>query len=202
MTWSVTTLAVVACGPGPRVRRPAPEPAFASACTLSQGVTSLIADARAAPHGIDAHLEQNFADGRLSWLMKEDSYQQYVVATGAARWGRCNDTGCYLFAAPAAVIHRAVDAAMRDGRHDAAALGKALGLPAANLEGPLRLMTLDLGQAPACVRLPVDRDPGVWACKTPQDTDCFKFGGYTSGGVPEVMVLDAPVDRTTVEVVP
>jgi len=27
----------------------------------------------------------------------------------------------------------------------------------------------------------------------------FKCGGYTSGGVPELMVINAPVDQTTIE---
>jgi hypothetical protein len=31
------------------------------------------------------------------------------------------------------------------------------------------------------------------------DTDCFKFGGYTSGGGPELMAIDAPVVRTAIE---
>jgi hypothetical protein len=26
-----------------------------------------------------------------------------------------------------------------------------------------------------------------------------QFGGYTSGGVPELMVINAPVDKTTIE---
>ena len=61
------------------------------------------------------------------------------------------------------------------------------------------MMTLDIGKAATCVRLPVDSDPGVWKCQTPEDTGCFKFGGYTSGGVPELMAIDAPVDRTAVD---
>jgi hypothetical protein len=78
----------------------------------------------------------------------------------------------------------------------------ALCSPASNFEGPLRLMTFDTSKVGACVRLPVDADPGVWKCQPPQDTDCFKFGGYTSGGVPEVMVINAAVARTTIEQVP
>jgi hypothetical protein len=91
---------------------------------------------------------------------------------------------------------------MHDGRHDPAALGKALGLPATSLEGPLKMMTLDIGRTGTCVRLAVEDDPGAWECKTAADTDCFKFGGYTSGGIPELMVIDAPVERTAIEEVP
>ena len=139
--------------------------------------------------------------------MPEAKYQEYVVKPAARRWGRCAAaasaaTRCYLFAAPAAILHDLVERSMRDGRHDPAALGKALGLPAASLEGPLRMMTLDLDDAGTCVRLPVDADPGAWKCTTAADTDCFRFGGYTSGGVPELMVLDAPVDRTAIDEVP
>ena len=202
----VSTL-LYACGgaaaPGPRQPAPTPTPtAAAPACNESQAAVSRDADARAAPYGIAQHLAKNFPDGRVSWLMKDADYDRFIVKPAAKKWGRCNDTGCYLFAAPAAVIHGAVTASTSNGRHDPAALGKALGLPAANFEGTLRMMTLEYGAAGACVRLPVDADPGVWKCKTPEDTDCFKFGGYTSGGIAELMVIDAPVEGTTIEEVP
>lgn len=203
---TMVVVAAVGCGgaatPAPHGPTPVELPAAMTACDLTQAATSRDADARAAPYGIAAHLAKNFADGEVAWLMKDASYQKFVVETAATKWGRCNDTGCYLFAAPAAVIHAAVEQSMTDGHHDPAVLGKALGLPAANLEGPLRMMTVDLDLVGACARLPVDSDPGVWACKTPDDTDCFKFGGYTSGGVPEIMVIDAPVDGTTIDLVP
>jgi hypothetical protein len=35
-----------------------------------------------------------------------------------------------------------------------------------------------------------------------EDTDCFTFGGYTSGGVPEVMVVNAPVVQAVVTEIP
>jgi hypothetical protein len=156
------------------------------------------ADTRAAPYSSAEHVAKNFADGRVAWLMKDASYQSYVVKPGAKKWGRCDDTGCYVFVAPAPVIHAAIEKSMTEGHHDPAALGQALGLPAANFEGPLRMMTLDVRVA-ACARLPVDADPGVWKCQTPEDKDCFHFGGYTSGGIPELMVIDAPVDQTKIE---
>lgn len=204
LLWTSVICVVIGCGGAgtPTARDPSTgkEPAAAaSACDAGQAAISRDADTRAAPWSIAQHLAKSFPDGRVSWLMKDASYQDYVVKPAAKKWGRCNDTGCYLFAAPAAVIHAAVTQSMSDGRHDPAALGKTLGLPAANFEGPLRMMTLDAGKAGTCVRLPVDTDPGVWKCKTAEDTDCFKFGGYTSGGVPELMVIDAPVDQTAIE---
>lgn len=196
-------LAACAGAKPPAVQEPskeqAPPPATAVACDASQATVSREADTRAAPWSIAQHLTKNFADGRISWLMPESKYQEYVVKPGAKNWGRCNDTGCYLFGAPASVIHEAVKQSMKDGRHDPAMIGKALGLPAANFEGPLRLMTFDIDDTAACVRLPVDADPGVWKCKSAEDTDCFKFGGYTSGGVPEIMVINAPVEKTNIE---
>lgn len=69
-------------------------------------------------------------------------------------------------------------------------------------QGDRRSRPLDLHKEATCARLPVDADPGVWKCQLPQDTDCFKFGGYTSGDVPELMVINAPVDKTTIEEVP
>jgi hypothetical protein len=201
-SWIVIVMIGCAGAPRPVAQPPtaAPPPAAEpSSCDAHQAAISHDADTRAAPWSIAQHLAKNFPDGRVSWLMKEASYQTFVVTPAASKWGRCDDTGCYVFVAPAAVIHDAVTHAMADGHHDPAALGKALGLPAANFDGPLRMMTLDIGKEATCVRLPVDSDPGAWKCQTPQDTDCFKFGGYTSGGVPELMAIDAPVDRTAIE---
>jgi hypothetical protein len=205
-------IAVAGCaGRAPAAQEPQPPqqpqpqdqpPAPALACDAHQGEISRGADARAAPYGLAQHLAKNFPDGRVSWLMPDAKYQQFVVVPAAKKWGRCNDTGCYVFVAPTAVIHDAVKQSMKDGRHDPAALGKALGLPAASFEGTLRLMTLDLDDAGACARLPVDEDPGVWKCQSAEDKDCFKFGGYTSGGIPELMVIDALVERTTIDEVP
>lgn len=204
--WISIVVMVIGCGgarPTPVQPQPPEEPpATALACDARQAEISREADTRAAPWSIAQHLAKNFPDGRIAWLMPDDKYQQYIVTPGAQKWGRCNDTGCFLFVSPAAVIHTAVEQATSNGAHDPAALGKALGLPAANFQGTLRMMTLDLDEVSACARLPVDADPGVWPCKTAEDTDCFKFGGYTSGGLPELMVIDAPVDRTTIVEVP
>jgi hypothetical protein len=171
-------------------------------CDATQAQISRDADQQASPWNIEQHLAKNFPERKVSWLMKESAYQSFVVETNAKNFGRCNDSGCYLFAAPASVIRDAVRTSMVDGKHDPAALGKALGLPAKNFEGPLRMMTLDLDAARVCARLPVESDPGVWKCTTPEDKDCFKFGGYTSGGVPELMVINAPVPQAQVEQVP
>lgn len=186
----------------PAVEAPAAPESTTGACDERQAQISAEADARADPWSIVQHLEKNFPDGKVSWLMTEGPYQTYVVETGAENFGRCDDTGCYLFAAPTALIQAAVDASRSGEGHDPAVLGKELGLPAKNFEGPLRMMTLDLRAANTCVRLPVDSDPGVWKCQSADDTDCFKFGGYTSGGVPEVMVIDAPVAGAQVETIP
>jgi hypothetical protein len=206
--WLSVSLFFIGCAGGQKPSpatpaTPEPEaqtaPPVATNCTGPQEEISKQADAQAAPYGIAEHLQKNFPEGKVSWLMKDSAYQNFVVKTNAAKWGRCNDTGCYVFVAPAGVIHDAVEKSMKDGKHDPAAIGQALGLPAANFEGPLRLMTLDVDDVGACIRLPVDADPGVWKCQTPEDKDCFKFGGYTSGGVPEAMVIDAPVEKTQIE---
>ena len=195
----LTVVLVIGCAGTQKPVQPAPAPAAASTCDEHQIAILHEADTRAAPWSLAQHLAKNFPDGQVSWLMKDASYQNFVVKPAAKNWGRCDDTGCYVFVAPAAVIHAAVTQSMHDGHHDPAALGKALGLPAANFEGSLRMMTFDTSKVGACVRLPVDTDPGVWKCKSLEDTDCFKFGGYTSGGVPELMVINAPVDQTTIE---
>lgn len=185
---------------------PAPPPAAPAAsagpCSAAQARISADADRRANPWGIEKHLAKNFPDHEIAWLMKDSAYQSFVVTPRAAKLGRCDAGTCYLFASPAAVVRSAVAASMKDGKHDPAALGKALGLPASKFEGALRMMTLDLDAAGACVRLPVESDPGVWKCTSDADEVCFKFGGYTSGGVPELMVLDAPVAKARVEEIP
>ncbi len=171
-------------------------------CDDAQIAISKQADERATDWSIAQHLAKNFPDMKVSWLMKEAPYQNFVVKTNAENFGRCDDRGCFLFAAPTAVIDAAVTKAMTGETHDPAILGEALGLPAANFEGPLRMMTLDLRASDSCVRLPVDDDPGVWKCQSDADKDCFKFGGYTSGNVPEVMVINAPVAKATVREIP
>ena len=196
---------VVGCRPGMGDVRPTPPPELPSvtaSCDERQKGISQQADQRASPYGIDQHVDKNFKDRKVSWLMTDAAYQKFVVQTGATHFGRCNDNGCFLFAAPAAVIQKAISESMVDGKHDPAGIGHALGLPAANFEGPLRMMTLDLAATQSCARLPVDEDPGVWKCQTPEDKDCFKFGGYTSGGIPEIMVINAPVNQAQVMEVP
>ncbi|MBL9014755.1 MAG: hypothetical protein JNL83_11295 [Myxococcales bacterium] len=172
------------------------------ACTGAQRALADEADRRATPWSRDQHLSKNFPGGRVAWLMPEAAYQKYIVTPQASKFGRCNDTGCYLFVAPAEIIERVVADSRREGGHDPAALGAALGLPAKNFEGPLRMMVLDVGRVGVCVRLPVDSDPGVWKCTSAEDTSCFKQGGYTAGGIPELMVIDAPVADTTIIDVP
>jgi hypothetical protein len=186
----------------PPVDEKAEPAAVVSACDTRQAEISKEADERAQPWSIAQHMAKNFPDNKVSWLMKEVPYQDYVVKTGAEKFGRCDDSGCYLFAAPTSVIEEAVQKSKKGDTHDAAVIGQALGLPAKNFEGPLRMMTLDLGATASCVRLPVDSDPGVWKCATAEDKDCFKFGGYTSGNVPEVMVINAPVAQAVVTEIP
>jgi hypothetical protein len=207
MTWMVRNLllsALLLAGckhAEPSVATPAPASAL-QACDARQAAISQEADQRAHPWSIEQHLAKNFPDMKVSWLMPEGLYQKYVVQTGAKNFGRCDDSGCYLFAAPAPVIQEAVQKSMTGGTHAPEVLGQALGLPAKNFEGPLRMMTLDLSASGTCARLPVDSDPGVWKCQSAEDKDCFKFGGYTSGGVPEVMVINAPAAQTVVTEIP
>ncbi|RKG81290.1 hypothetical protein D7V88_26385 [Corallococcus terminator] len=182
---------------------PPPAASLVDNCDPTQKEIAKEGDALASPYGIDQHVAKNFANGKVSWLMTDSAYQKFVVQTGAKNFGRCNDVACYLFAAPSETIQGAVEKSKTaDGKHDPAVLGQALGLPAKNFEGPLRMMTLDLADRKVCARLPVDADPGVWKCTTPEDKDCFKFGGYTSGGVPEIMVINAPVVDAQVAEIP
>ena len=182
--------------PAPEVTpAPAPTPAgpvVVGNCSPAQADISAKADARAAPSGILPHLEKDFPGRSISWVMPDGAYQKYIVTAQAKNFGRCNADGCFQFGAPTGVLEKAIaDATTADG-HDPAILGKALGLPPANVTGTLRLVTLDAAATNTCLRLPVEEDPGV-------DKSAFVFGGYTSGGVPEVMVIDAPVDKAVVK---
>ncbi|MDP2339969.1 MAG: hypothetical protein Q8O67_03340 [Deltaproteobacteria bacterium] len=170
-------------------------------CDATQARISAEADARASPLGIDAHLAVSFPGGKVAWLMKAKDHQSYVVDKQARHFGRCNADGCFVFAGPAQTLEAAVATSMNDGKHDAALLAKALGLPTDRMEGPLRLLTLELGHD-VCARLPVDGDPGAWPCKSDGDTDCFRFGGFTTGGVPELLLVNAPVARAHVVEIP
>src|SRR4051812_36001211 len=153
----LSVLILVGCATGPKPATsttpstsPQTPPAAASSCDAHQAEISSEADTRATPWNVTQHLAKNFPDGQVSWLMKDAGYQNYVVKTAAKNWGRCDDTGCYVFVAPAAVIHNAVAQSMSSGHHDPALIGKALGLPAANFEGPLRMMTLDTAKVSVC----------------------------------------------------
>ncbi|RJS17306.1 hypothetical protein DRW03_27520 [Corallococcus sp. H22C18031201] len=205
MRWTVGTpwlgalLAGVGCSHATAVLAPPPD---GSACDTAQAAIAREADTRAMPWSAAQHLAANFPNNRVSWLMTDSAFQTYIVKANAKNFGRCNDSGCFLFAAPTGRILSAIEQSMTNGKHDPAVLGRALGLPAKKFEGPLRLMTLDLGTTRTCARLPVDSDPGAWKCTRSEDSDCFKFGGYTSGGLPEVMVINAQVSHTEVREVP
>lgn len=188
----------------PRSPQSPPEAPVArpDACTGAQRTIADEADRLATPWNRDQHVAKHFPGGRVAWLMPEAMYQKYIVTPQATKFGRCNDAGCHVFVSPAEVVERVVRESRRAGGHDAAALGAALGLPAKNFEGPLRMMVLDVGRAGVCARLPVDTDPGAWKCTGPDDPSCFKHGGFTSGGIPELMVIDAPVAETTITEVP
>lgn len=189
--WLFGALALGGCVAAPPVvQTPS---TLGATCDATQIEFQRAGDQQASPYGIAEHLNKHFTDHKVSWLMKDSAYQTYVVQKQAPYFGRCTDGACYLFAAPSAVIHKAVQDSLLNGQHDAERLGKSLGLPGKNFEGPLRLFTLNLATGGACVRLPLERDPGVWKCQTAADTDCFKFGGFTSGGIPEVMVINASV---------
>lgn len=173
---------------------------FPGDCSPQQSKISSEADARAAPYGIDRHLTKNFPDHRASWLMKEADFERYVRRPHATEFGRClPSAGCHQFAAPAPLMRNAI--ARSDtghGSHDPKILAQSLGLQPDNMTGPLRLMTLDYIRHPTCVRLPVESDPGALNCDHLSDSACFRFGGFTTGGVPEVMLIDAPVKGTRV----
>src|SRR5688500_14656579 len=104
----VTLLFLIGCaGASTPVAQPVAPPTAtvpAASCDTRQADILREADARATPWSTAQHLAKNFPDGRVAWLMKDASYQSFVVKTAAPKWGRCNDTGCYVFAAPATVI--------------------------------------------------------------------------------------------------
>jgi hypothetical protein len=187
---------------------PAPPPATATLaapvpnhCDAEQAKIRTEADRRAGPRGVQTHLAEHFKDGKVSWLMKLCDYQTYVAQKNAPYFGRPLGANQYLFAGPTADMKKAVADASSGGKHDPAKLAKSLGLSPDNMKGPLIMLTLDLSTAGACVRLPVETDPGAKACCAAGEDDCFKFGGRTSGGMPEVMIINAPTAYATLDIV-
>ena len=93
--------AVVGCKTGREATRPTPPPAelpsVVENCDAQQKAISQAADTRASPYSIDQHVEKNFKDRKVSWLMTDSAYQKFIVQTGAKNFGRCNDSGCFLF---------------------------------------------------------------------------------------------------------
>jgi hypothetical protein len=170
-------------------------------CDAEQAKIRTEADRRAGPRGIQTHLAAHFKDGKASWLMKLCDYQTYVAQKNAPYFGRPLGANQYLFAGPTADMKKAVADASSGGKHDPVKLAKSLGLSPDNMQGPLIMLTLDLSTAGACVRLPVETDPGAKPCCATREDDCFKFGGRTSGGMPEVMIINAPTAYATLDIV-
>ena len=201
LRFSISIAVAAGCG---GTQTPPQPPAATSACSAEQVGISRNADelaAKAGDAGITEHLDKNFPGGLVAWVIPEEKYKDYILKPPAKKWGRPSASESYQFqfAGPIAVVRAKVNQTTTEDRH---VLEEALGVTSGNLKGPIRLVTLDVRKSGVCVRLPTSEDPGATKCTTAEQKDCFKFGGFTSGGVPEIMIIDAPVDRTIDEPVP
>lgn len=127
-----------------------------------------------------AHVKANFTP-KGSYLVNDSTYQNYVK--GKTKLGRPQGADSYLFVAGGKFIDGVLRAAKKaDGTTDFGVIEHKLGLPPNTYPPTGGLWRVDVNVPISCYRLPRASDPGA----NPQ----FKAGGFTSGGVPEILVLN------------
>ncbi len=127
-----------------------------------------------------AHVKANFTP-KGSYLVNDYVYQNFVK--GKPKLGRPDGGDSYLFVAGGKFIDGVLRAAKKaDGTYDFTIIEHKLGLPPATYKPDGGLWRIDVNVPISCYRLPRAADPGA-------NSD-FKPGGFTSGGVPEILVLN------------
>jgi hypothetical protein len=130
---------------------------------------------------VQEHVRKHFTP-KGSYLVTDYVYQNFVK--GKAKLGRPGPNGnTYLFVASGKFIVGVLAAAKKaDGTTDFAVIEQKLGLPTGTYKPDGGLWRVDVNVPISCYRFPKADDPGA-------NSD-FKAGGFTSGGVPEILVLD------------
>ena len=138
-----------------------------------------------------AHVARHFSP-HGSYLVNDYVHNNFVK--GKARVGRPQGDHSYLFVAGSTFISGVLKAAKKaDGTTDYAVIEHKLGLPSGTYKADGGLWRIDVDVKSGCYRMPKANDPGA-------NSD-FKAGGFTSGGVPEILVINGKVAKAT-KVVP
>jgi hypothetical protein len=134
-----------------------------------------------------AHVAKHFSP-HGSYLVNDYVYNNFVK--GKARLGRPQGDHSYLFVAGSTFISGVLKAAQKpDGTTDFTVIEHKLGLPAGTYKADGGLWRIDVDVKSGCYRMPKADDPGA-------NSD-FKAGGFTSGGVPEILVINGKLAKAT-----
>ncbi len=127
------------------------------------------------------HVAKHFTP-KGSYLLGDSNYQRFVK--GKDKLGRGDANGdTLLFVAGGAFIDGVLKAARKaDGTIDFAVIDKKLGFDPGSYPPEGGLWRVDVNVKNSCYRLAKADDPGANAH--------FKAGGFTSGGVPEILVIN------------
>ena len=150
------------------------------------------------------HLETYFSDNSVAFFMPASFFNPNNIF-----FGRMENSEFFQFVLPLRTMIKAFANASGKKKYDiypvnAEDFGKSLGLPLSNFQYAIRNKTLhhlitcnvhslkdDL-----CVRMPMHEDPGAWKCSDGTwDEQCFAFGGFTSGNLPELVVVNLPYTK-------
>eukprot|EP00727_Mastigamoeba_balamuthi_P009224 m51a1_g4924 hypothetical protein (225) ;mRNA; r:247239-247913 len=187
------------------------EDARAAACDTEQEMLRVYGDRRAEEMRADnstTHFRRNFTRGLVSFAIRNGTWHRFYdpkTAVNPARFfGRSSDVaglrGFHQFAAPTSVFRDVNRWCSRTGGQGFPAsmcaqarrtLWLRLGIPDHNES--FYVVTIDTVATPLCYRLPMEADPGASHCLGLPDERCFKFGGFTSGGAPEILLINATV---------
>eukprot|EP00727_Mastigamoeba_balamuthi_P009227 m51a1_g4927 hypothetical protein (229) ;mRNA; r:256321-257588 len=182
----------------------------AATCDTEQDMLRVYGDKRAMEMKADnasTHFSKYFT-GSASFAIKTSAWRKYyspeTAQNPAEFFGRTSDVaglkGVHQFVAPTSEFQDAIDRCSGSGSTTAncteatKSLFQRLGIP--DHDETFYVVTIDTTATPLCYRLPMEADPGAGHCVGVPDERCFKFGGFTSGGAPEILLISAPVKAT------
>ena len=150
------------------------------------------------------HLATYFSDNAVAFFMPATFFNP-----DHRFFGRMENSEFFQFVLPLDTMLHAFDQAVVKRKAGtftikAEIFGELLGLPLSNFKWNIENKTLhrlitcrvDSLKDDLCVRMPMHDDPGVWKCsKGTWDEQCFKFGGFTSGKLPELVIVNLPYNK-------
>ena len=127
------------------------------------------------------HLAAHFKS-KGSYLVSDSVYQRFVK--GNRKLGRPQGGNSYLFVAGGEAIDKVLEAAKKGDGYDFTVVEQKLSLPPGTYAAAGGLWRIDVNVMTNCARFPTKDDPGANAE--------FVAGGFTKGGIPEILVINAP----------